>query len=109
MTFVAGMVGQIIGIFAQIENFGKVLDPIGTIFEHVAAVLEPLANELFAPFVIILESIGDIIGTSLAPVLELLIVTVHPIINIVVILLNVIKPFLTFVMLLVSIFINYRV
>jgi hypothetical protein len=103
-----GFVGQIIGIFAQIENFGKALDPIGTIFERVAAVLEPLINQLFAPFVIILETIGDIIGGMLAPVLELVIAIVHPIINIVVTILNVLKPFLTVVMLLVNIFFTFN-
>jgi hypothetical protein len=83
MGALAAMIGKIVGIFSQIENVGKVLNPFSTILERIAAILEPLLNELFAPLVIILESVGDIIGNILAPVFELLIAQLRPIFDII--------------------------
>jgi transcription termination factor NusB len=57
MWALAAIISQVAGVFSQIENVGKVLNPFTTILERVAAILEPLLNELFAPFVIVLESV----------------------------------------------------
>jgi hypothetical protein len=106
MGALAAMIGQVVGIFSQIENVGKVLNPFSTILERVAAVLEPLLNELFAPFVIILESVGDIIGTVLAPVIEILIVLLTPLLNLIITIINIFKPILTIIMKLISLIIT---
>jgi hypothetical protein len=100
----AAVIGKILEPLLAIENVGKVLNGVSTIFQKMADVLAPLINELLAPFVIILEIIGEIIGTVLAPVFEILINLLTPILNLVLTLLSVLKPIITVIMVIVSLF-----
>jgi hypothetical protein len=97
MGAISAVIGNIISMFAQIENVSKVLNPISTIFERMIEVIEPIVNQFLAPFVILLEKIGEIIGSILAPVFEVLIQALHPIINVVLTLINTIQPIIAIV------------
>ncbi|ULQ59239.1 hypothetical protein K7I13_12160 [Brucepastera parasyntrophica] len=103
-SIISTVFSEIARSFMSIENFGKVFNFLGTIFDRVATILTPLVNQLFAPFVILLETVGDIIGSVLSPVLVYLIELLTPIINVVLNIINVFKPFLDMLMHLVSIF-----
>lgn len=89
------VLNQLLSAFMSIENVSKSLNFLSTIFGRMVEVLEPIVNELFAPFVVILESLGELIGTILAPVFEVLIALLHPILNLVITLLDTIKPIIS--------------
>ncbi|KKK99469.1 hypothetical protein LCGC14_2632440, partial [marine sediment metagenome] len=58
--------------FMQIESLAMVLDPLTTIFETMAAVLEPLINTALAPLVGLLTVMGQMLGAMLMPVIAAL-------------------------------------
>jgi hypothetical protein len=92
MGAIVSVIGKIIGMFEKIENVSKVMNPITTIFERMIKVIEPIVNQFLAPFVIILEKIGEIIGSILAPVFEVLIQVLHPVLNVILTIINTIQP-----------------
>jgi phage-related protein len=92
MGVVMSAIGKIVEMFAQIENVGKVLNPISTLLERMFAILEPVINELFAPFVIILEDIGSLIGSVIGPLIKLISGALSPFLNIIINILNIVMP-----------------
>ena len=58
--------------FMQIESLAMVLDPLTTIFETMAAVLEPMINTALAPLVGLLTVMGQMLGNLLLPVIAAL-------------------------------------
>jgi phage-related protein len=84
-----------ISMLTSIENLGKVLNFVGTIMDGIRLVIEPLVNEIFKPFVLILEQVGFVIGQALLPVLSLIKAVLLPIGNLLLTIMNIISPIVT--------------
>ena len=82
-----GMGGDVLAslaaAFMQIESLAMVLDPLTTIFETMAAVLEPLINTALAPLVGLLTVFGQMLGAMLMPVIEALTPIIQDLVNII--------------------------
>jgi phage-related protein len=94
LGIITSLIGTIMDMLSSIENVGKVMNMFSTILERMFAVLEPILNELFAPFVVILEQIGEILGVIIAPFIRLVSLALTPILNFVITLLDIIGPIL---------------
>ncbi|KKL65064.1 hypothetical protein LCGC14_2158720, partial [marine sediment metagenome] len=68
----AAVLQSLAAAFMQIESLAMVLDPLTTIFEAMAAVLEPLINTALAPLVGLLIAVGQELGRMFMPVIEAL-------------------------------------
>jgi hypothetical protein len=88
------IIDKIRNMLSSIENVGKVMNAFTTILERMFAVLEPIVNELFAPFVVILEQIGEILGQLLAPFIRLVAIALTPLLNFVITMLDILGPIL---------------
>lgn len=65
------IVDSFMSALKSIENVAKVLDPIGTIFNSMAKILEPFLNSFLKPFVQLLESLGAVIGALVSIIITL--------------------------------------
>jgi hypothetical protein len=96
---ILGFLEEIVKAFIKplmaIENVGKVFNFLSTIFEKMFSILQPLINQLFAPLVVILEIIGEILASVFVPILELAIQLLHPILDVLVIIFQVLAPIIS--------------
>jgi ABC-type transporter Mla subunit MlaD len=74
-----GVTSAVNALAAASQNFSAVLNFMDTVFTETAALIGPLMDELFAPFVSFLQQIGRILGNLIAGVLEPLIQILEPV------------------------------
>ena len=66
------LIGAFLMATMEIENLGKVLNPLGTIFEGMLQVLGPVVNSVLAPLVGIFSIMGQVLGQTLVPLFQVL-------------------------------------
>jgi hypothetical protein len=69
LSLMVQFVAKFTQMLASLENFGKVLNFMGTIIEGMTPAFEQ-ADKAFAPLVYFLTYIGEILGQVLAPIFE---------------------------------------
>ena len=95
-------------MLSSIENVSSVLNAFGTIFSAMQTVIEPILNGIFRPFVIILQSIGEVLGLLLMPALTLIKALLEPIFNVILTLLDCLMPIITIISQLLSLMIQFN-
>jgi hypothetical protein len=95
MGAISEVIGSILKPLMAIGNVAKVLNFVSTIFERMFSILEPLINQLLAPFVVILEIIGEILASILMPILTLAIELLHPLLDVLVIIFQCLSPIIS--------------
>lgn len=69
---VKGTISQLGGVIGAFDSVQKVLDPVKTVLQVVAQVLQPVVDQAMQPFIDLLTQIGQIIGYALAPFLQVI-------------------------------------
>jgi hypothetical protein len=103
LNIVLQVITSLINALMSIENFAKVFNFMGTIFNEMAAVIAPLVNELLAPVVGILEKIGNLIGQLLSGLLKPLMHFLEPFLLVISSILEIIEGFIPILSLVFSI------
>ena len=69
-------------LFTSLSSVSQILDPIGTILGSMFDVLGPLVDQMLAPIVGILKIVGEIMGKTLIPILNVLTPVIEALANI---------------------------
>jgi hypothetical protein len=69
----SGLAGAAIDALMSIDSVSLALDPLKVILNAMVSVLEPVFDEVLAPLIGIFTTLGELLGTILIPVIQLLV------------------------------------